>query len=188
MIYRIKFVSDEVDTDFYREFKIDSEASFDDLAQAILAACNYEWTQCMFYTCDNEWEHQEQISTADFVDETDTEHDVYIMEKTPLSQFVDDEGQRFEFVFDIVNERSFFLQVKELIPGQSLECAELTAEQGTPPEQYIAIKEDPIVSAKAAAKVGAVDDYDLDEDFYGASGGFSDDELDLEGMEFTDGL
>ena len=39
MLYRIKFISDEVDG-FVREIQIDSDATFLDLSRAILKSCN----------------------------------------------------------------------------------------------------------------------------------------------------
>ena len=40
MLFRIKFISDEVDG-FLREIKIDSDATFLDLNKAILESCGY---------------------------------------------------------------------------------------------------------------------------------------------------
>ena len=47
MIYRFTIISDEVD-DFIREIKIDSEATFFDLHEAILKAAGYK--DCLLYT------------------------------------------------------------------------------------------------------------------------------------------
>ena len=162
MLYRIKFISDEVDG-FLREIKIDSDANFLDLCKAVLQSCGYPDDQMTeFYVCDEEWERHEQITREDVFDE-DMSEDVYLMEDTPLSDFIEDEGQHFEFVFDPYAERSFFLDVKEFI-------------------------EDPFVDkiTKGDAKPGVAsmeDDYDLygdGEDLY------NDDEIDFEGFEISD--
>ena len=56
MLYRIKFISDEVDG-FLREIKIDSDANFLDLCKAVLQSCGYPDDQMTeFYVCDEEWE------------------------------------------------------------------------------------------------------------------------------------
>ena len=52
MIYRFTLISDEVD-DFIREIKIDSEATFFDLHEAILKAAGYKDDQMTsFFICD----------------------------------------------------------------------------------------------------------------------------------------
>lgn len=56
MIYRFTLISDEVD-DFIREIKIDSEATFFDLHEAILKAAGYKDDQMTsFFICDDDWE------------------------------------------------------------------------------------------------------------------------------------
>lgn len=56
MVYKFRIISDEVD-DFLREIKIDSEASFYDLHEAILKCCKYKDDQMTsFFICDDDWE------------------------------------------------------------------------------------------------------------------------------------
>ena len=187
MIYRIKFISDEVDG-FVRELKIDSDANFLDLCKAVLQSCGYPDDQMTeFYVCDEEWERHEQITREDVFDE-DMSEDVYLMEETPLSDFIEDEGQHFEFVFDPYAERSFFLDVKELIPGEHLSAPEVIRAKGDAPQQLLDF-EDPFVEkitkAGAAGGAGAIDD---EFGLYGDGDDlFNDDELDLEGFEISDG-
>ena len=186
MLYRIKFISDEVDG-FLREIKIDSDANFLDLCKAVLQSCGYPDDQMTeFYVCDEEWERHEQITREDVFDE-DMSEDVYLMEETPLSDFIEDEGQHFEFVFDPYAERSFFLDVKEFIPGEHLSSPEVIRAKGDAPQQLLDF-EDPFVDkiTKGDAKPGVAsmeDDYDL----YGDGEAlYNDDEIDYEGFEISD--
>lgn len=56
MVYKFRIISDEVD-DFLREIKIDSDASFYDLHEAILKCTNYKNDQMTsFFICDDDWE------------------------------------------------------------------------------------------------------------------------------------
>ena len=56
MVYKFRIISDEVD-DFLREIKIDSEASFYDLHEAILKCTGYKDDQMTsFFICDDDWE------------------------------------------------------------------------------------------------------------------------------------
>lgn len=186
MLYRIKFISDEVEG-FLRELKIDSDANFLDLCKAILNSCGYPDNQMTeFYVSDEEWERHEQITRED-VCEGDLDEDIYLMEATPLSDFIEDEGQRFEFIFDPYAERSFYLEVKELIPGEHLSAPQVIRERGEAPQHVIEL-EDPCASVitKANSKAGAVPLED-DFSFYDDDMGYNEDELDLEGFEFSDG-
>ena len=119
MLFRIKFISDEVDG-FVRELKIDSDATFLDLNQAILESCGYPDDQMTsFYLCDEEWERGLQITRED-MGVGSADEDIYVMEETKLSELIEDEEQHLEFVFDPFEERSFFIDVKEIIPVETL--------------------------------------------------------------------
>ncbi len=190
MLYRIKFISDEVDG-FVREIKIDSDANFLDLCKVVLKSCGYPDDQMTeFFVCDEEWERHEQITREDMGSD-DVDQDVYLMEDTPLSDFIEDTGQHFEFVFDPFAERSFFLDVKELIPGEHLSEPEIIRSKGDAPQQLQDF-DDPFADAmltksmKGGAAVGGGDEYG--DDLYGIGDDlFNDDELDLEGFEISDG-
>jgi hypothetical protein len=186
MLYRIKFISDEVDG-FVREIKIDSDANFLDLCKVVLKSCNYPDDQMTeFYVCDDEWERHEQITREDVGCE-DVDQDVYLMEDTPLSDFIEDEGQHFEFIFDPFAERSFFLEVKELIPGEHLAEAEIVRSKGEAPQQLQDF-DDPFADSIAKSKGSVGGGSDDDDYLYGGDGDlFNDDELDLEGFEISDG-
>lgn len=181
MIYRIKFISDETDG-FVREIEIDSEATFLDLNKAILDSCHYPDDQMTsFYLCDDEWERKQQITREDMGTEASDE-DIYIMDKVRLNEFIEDEDQKLEFVFDPFNERVFYLDVKEFIPGKNLDSAVVVRSSGEAPVQIANLDE---AEPTAAGKKGGVDDFD-NEDFYG-SDDFENDEFDPEGYEISEG-
>ena len=80
MIYRFTIISDEVD-DFIREIKIDSEATFFDLHEAILKAAGYKDDQMTsFFICDDDWEKDQEITLEDMG--SSSEEDSYIMRET----------------------------------------------------------------------------------------------------------
>ena len=65
MVYRFTIISDEVD-DFIREIQIDSEATFYELHEAILKAAKYNNDQMTsFFTCDEDWEKEQEITLED---------------------------------------------------------------------------------------------------------------------------
>ena len=118
MVYRFKLVSDEV-SNFAREIEIDSDSSFLQLRNAILDSVDYTKDDIdSFFLCDDDWQRQEEITLEDMGSSSDC--DIWLMEDTPVGELVEDEGQKLVFVFDYLTERSFFMELKEIIPGRSM--------------------------------------------------------------------
>ncbi len=180
MLFRIKFISDEVDG-FVREIEIDSDANFLDLNKIILESCGYPDDQMTsFFICDDEWERKQQVTRED-MGTGDVDEDIYVMDETPLTDFIEDENQKMEFVFDPFAERTFYLDVTRIIPGEHLEVAKVLRAKGEAPQQIQDIDYS-IPTAKAGAST-----FDEDEasEFYG-SDDFESDEFDPEGYEISE--
>lgn len=178
MVFKIKFISDEADG-FSRTVRIDSEATFLDLNRLVLEACGYGDDQMTsFYVCNDEWERGAQITRQDMGSGSPDE-DLYTMEGTPLADFIEDEGQKLEYVFDPFNERSFFLQVKECEPSAHLAAGEITSVRGKAPRQIADLDFSLPAAGTAAAATGG------DEEIFGGEG-FDPEEIDLEGFEVGD--
>lgn len=190
MLFRIKFISDEVDG-FVRELKIDSDATFLDLNQAILESCGYPDNQMTsFYLCDEEWERGLQITRED-MGVGSADEDIYVMEETKLSELIEDEEQHLEFVFDPFEERSFFIDVKEIIPGETLKHYAIIRAKGEAPQQIkdmdmdLDLSESATKSKKRKAAPAEEEDFENEALYEGAA--FNDDEIDLEGFEISEG-
>lgn len=170
MIYRFLILSDEVD-DFKREIKIDSEATFLDLHNAILDSVGYTKDQmCSFFICDDDWTKRTEITLIEM--DTSSEVDSYIMEDTHLDELLEDEHQKLMFVFDYMTERAFFMELREIITGQDLDKPVCSKSVGQAPAQTISFDE-------FEAKNGSTE---IGEDFYGDSE-YDIDELDRDGFE-----
>lgn len=151
MVFRIKFICEEVDG-FVREIKIDSDATFLDLNKVILKSCNYPDDQLTsFYLCNDEWERGEQITRED-MGFGSSDEDIYVMENTRLSELIEDEEQHLEFVFDPFSNRSFFLDVKEVIFSEHLDEAEIIRSKGEAPQQIEMSNDDPLAPVKGGKK------------------------------------
>lgn len=173
MIYIFRIVSDEVDN-FKREIQIDAEATFLELRNAICDSVGYDKSQLSsFFICDDGWERGQEISLEDMG--SDSSEDVYLMDDTPIIDFVEDEGQRLVWVFDYMTDRSFFIEMKRSVPGKDLKDPLCSVAMGEAPAQNIDLDEfDAKVDAKAAQAVT-----DLDNDFYGSTD-YNDDEFDAD--------
>ncbi len=180
MIFNFRIVSDEVDN-FKREIKIDADATFLDLKNAICESVDYDKNQMSsFFLCADNWEKEKEVTMEDMG--SDSSQDVYLMEDTVLSDMIDDEGQRVMFTFDYMTDRSFFMEMKELIPGKSLKDPVCTLSLGKAPAQMVDFAEfEAKTDAKAKAAAVAASE-DMDEDFYG-SDSYNDDEFDMAGFD-----
>lgn len=185
MVYKFRIVSDEVDN-FKREIDIDADATFLALRNAICESVGYDKNQMnSFFLCDDGWEKDKEITLADMG--SDASEDVYLMEDTVISDFVEDEGQRMIFVFDYLTDRSFFMELKRTEPGKSLQDPVCSVAMGQAPAQFVDMDD---FDAKIDAKAAAVSAADIDEDFYG-SDAYNADEFDAEGfdeMTFDDSI
>ena len=84
MVYRFTIISNEVE-DFIREIKIDAEATFYDLHQAILSSCHYaDNVPTSFFICNQEWEQEQEILLED-MGTSRSDEDLYFIELTEIS-------------------------------------------------------------------------------------------------------
>ena len=180
MIFNFRIVSDEVDN-FKREIKIDADATFLDLKNAICESVDYDKNQMSsFFICDDSWEKEKEITLEDMG--SDSDQDVYLMDNTVLSDLIDDEGQHLMFTFDYMTDRSFFMEMKELIPGKNLMDPICSLSLGIAPAQNVDLEEfEAKTDAKAAAAATAAAE-DMDEEFFG-SDSFNEDEFDVAGFD-----
>lgn len=171
MIYKFLIVSDEVD-DFKRVIKIDSDATFKELNDAILDSVGYTHDQMTsFFICEDDWEKRTEVTLVDMG--RDSDEDIWLMESTRLSDLVEDEGQRLMYVFDYLTDRAFFMELRETIFGDELDSAVCTKSVGDAPAQMVDFED----IEKKIAQQAAADD--LDADFYG-SDEYDASELDLD--------
>ena len=104
-----------------------------------------------------------------------SEYDSYLMESTALEDLLDRKGQApLPFVFDMLSERGFFIELVEMIPGKSLDKPVITHAEGKAPQQLASI--DVAASRSVAPASGEVWDEDsLEED------SVDEDDIDLRG-------
>ena len=178
MIFRFIIISDEV-ADFMREIQIDSDATFLDFHKAILKSCDYEDNQMTSFTvCENGWEKVQDITLEDMG--RDYSEDSYIMESTKLSEFLEDEKQHLFYTFDPLADRVFFIELSEIITKKTLSAAKVTRKQGNPPTQTIDFEE---MMAKNPIDLSSGLDDD-DDDLFGDG---IDEDVDLDGLDISDG-
>lgn len=184
MVYRFKLVSDEVNN-FMREIEVDSENTFLELRNCILESVGYTKDELdSFFMCNDDWEMEEEITLED-MGNTSSDRDTWLMENTPVSELIEDEGQKLVFQFDYMTERGFFMELKEIIPGRNLVEPICTMKRGKAPKQFKEVDdlESRVAPVKAVTPdVSDVDPLDLSQ-FEEAN--FDDDDL-REGFDIMD--
>ena len=176
MTQKLTLFSQEVD-DFVLELKIDADATFHDLHRLIQQACGYDDTQNhSFLICDEDWRIRHRIRQTDTGD-TAIDEDLYLMDETPLGDFLEEEGQRLAYIFDPEGKRFFLMELTENMFGKPQRKPSVSRRHGMPPAQSLVVKK---TDEEQNAYRG-----DFDEDFYGDDG-FDETELDMEGFEIND--
>jgi hypothetical protein len=180
MVYRFIILSDEVDS-FRRDITIDSEATFYDLHNAILDAVGYTKDQmASFFLCDEDWSKETEITLVEM--DSNPEEDSYIMENIRLGEFLEDERQKLIYVFEYLTDRSFFMELREIIPGKNQEKAQTIRSDGKAPAQLSPIED---LDAAVPAPTTFLDEDFFDEDF-GGGDGYNDEDFEnlMEGNPF----
>lgn len=179
MIFKFILVSDEED-EFRREIEIESDSTFLEFHKAILESVGYTDDQITsFFICDDDWERYQEVSLVEMDTASDT--DCYTMADTHIDEFVEDEGQKLQYVFDTLNDRAFYIELKEVITGKDIAKPVCTKKKGKAPKQIddSFLAEDLLADingkGKKGGKGGSVDD-DIYGDF-GDDNGYDDEEL-----------
>ena len=176
MTQKITLFSQEID-DFVIEIKIDADATFADLHRLILEACHYADTQRhSFLICDDEWHVRNLIRQTD-TGNISSDEDLYLMDDTPLGDFLEDEGQRLAYIFDPEGKRFFLMELTENIFGQPQREPCVSRRHGDAPLQHLADDDD--ITPKPEVQAEEVENIYEDD-------GFDESEIDMEGFEISE--
>ena len=183
MVYKFLLVSDEVDN-FVREIRIDSDATFLQLHDAILESVNYSKDQMTsFFLCEDDWEKTTEITLMEM--DNSPEYDSWVMSETTLGELIEEEKQKLLFVFDYLTERSFFMELREIEVGVSLAKAECSRSEGEAPSQMEELDLSAPPTAATSSPATAMDPFD--DHLYGDDH-FDISEIDEEGFSnFNEG-
>lgn len=138
-IIKYKISDDEV---FVREIELKEDSSFLDLHTAIQKACKYDPSLItMFYIVDENWEIDEEPENEILLERMDekTQQDCRLMEDTPLNFVKPEKGQKYLYMYDLLSERCFFVEVIDIRnftkKDENLKFPKCTYAEGFPPKQ-----------------------------------------------------
>lgn len=175
MIFKFLLLSNEVE-DFKREIKIDSDDTFLDLHKAIIECSGFgEVDMTSFIICDEKWRRKQEITLVEI--ETDSDVDSFVMEEEVLSDWLVEEKEKLMFMFDRPKDRSFYIELSEIILGKGLSKPICSKKEGEAPPQFI---QKEVGSAEPTATSGL--SIETEEKFYGDED-YDPEELDIEGFD-----
>lgn len=134
MIYRFRIISGE-SREFAREMLISGKQTFLDFHQCLQKDLGYDPDQLSsFFITNASWEKELQITLIDMLDEGDGSCPT--MDRSILGDHLSETGQRMLYVFDFFSERSFFIELIELINAKEGKALpKIVFSSGEPPPQ-----------------------------------------------------
>lgn len=129
MIFRFKVTFPGL-PDFRREYDVDAEQTLYDFHHFIQSDLDYDEAQpVVFYTANAKWEEEREFSL--FGDGGSE-----LMDAVTMGSLVRAQCHRLLYTFDVINDRSFRLDLQEMLePSPRMRYPSVVAESGEPPVQ-----------------------------------------------------
>ena len=159
MVLKFRLISNEQD-DFIRDFEILDEQTFFHFHIAIQDNLHFDKSQiASFFICTGEWEKELEVNLFELNDEENS--GVLVMDHAILSDHVTQVHDKLLYVFDVFNERLFFIELvgtSEPLPGKKY--PNCSFEQGGVPQQILM---DPIFNSGRETMDEITDDLFMEE-------------------------
>ena len=161
MVYKFRVILDTED-DVFRDIAILEDDTLEDLHNAIVNSFGFDGLEiASFYTCDNQWNQEDEISLFDTGDVVGEQK---IMRDYVLSDLLDTENTKIIYVYDFLNMWTFLVElaaVEDQVAGNIY------------PETLFSHGEMPLDAPEKDFADSSTSDFDYDEDEY------DEDDLDL---------
>jgi hypothetical protein len=111
MIYKFKVLSEE-DDKFFMDIEIRSDQTFYDLHELIQDELEYDNSHlATFFIANHNWQRKQEIPLLEVKKKSAVK--TVIMDKAVLSVYMKDAHQKLIYLFDFINERSFYIELME---------------------------------------------------------------------------
>lgn len=116
MIYKFRVILD-AEEDVFRDIAIDEEDTLEDLHNTIVNAFGFDGSEvASFYTCDDQWNQEDEISLFDTGDVPGQQK---IMSDYSLNQLLSKEQTKIIYVYDFMNMWTFFVELAAIEEAES---------------------------------------------------------------------
>lgn len=131
MIYKLRVILD-AEEDIFRDIAIKSNANLEDFHNAIVNAFGFDGSEvASFYTCDDQWNQQDEIPLFDTGDEPGQ---VRIMADFSLEDLLYEKQTKMIYVYDFFNMWTFFVELAVMVePEEGATYPELLYAHGQLP-------------------------------------------------------
>ncbi|TKD56517.1 plasmid pRiA4b ORF-3 family protein [Flavobacterium sp. ASW18X] len=163
MIYKIRIILD-AEEDIFRDLEIEDSSTMEEFHNAITQAFGFLGDQmASFYTCDEEWNQDEEIALFDM---SETGSDVRLMNETSLDDVLTEDTPKLIYVYDFLSMWTFFIELADIVakedgrtyPNVLFSFGELP---DSPPEKNFEAEK----SVDFDDSFGSYDDLDFDENW-----------------------
>ena len=108
MIYKFRVILD-AEEDVFRDIAIQEEDTLEDLHNAIFNAFGFDGMEvASFYTCDEQWNQEDEIS---LFDTGDIPGEQKIMSDYSLNQLLSKDQTKIIYVYDFINMWTFLVEL-----------------------------------------------------------------------------
>ena len=112
MIYKIRIILDTKE-DIFRDLEIQDSDTLEDFHNAITQAFGFLGTEmASFYTCDQEWNQDEEIALFDM---SESGSKVRLMNETILEDILTEKQPKLIYVYDFLSMWTFFVELADIV-------------------------------------------------------------------------
>ncbi len=116
MIYKFKVLSEE-DDKFFMDVEILSDQTFYDFHNFLQEELEYDSSfLAKFFISTHNWQRKQEIP---LIADKKSAKNTIIMDKAILANYMKDAHQKLIYLFDILNDRTFFIELMETIPDST---------------------------------------------------------------------
>ena len=134
IIFKYRMLSDESDN-FVRDFEVYPDMTLTEFHRFILRALRYDECMVSIFKSDADWQLVEEFSEIDMGD--DIPDAPRCMDKVRLMEVTNDFHDRLIHTFDMINDRSFYLELVDMQrPQTGLSYPRVAFEHALAPDQY----------------------------------------------------
>jgi len=112
MIYKIRVILDTKE-DIFRDLEIEDSNSLEEFHNTITQAFGFMGTEmASFYTCDEEWNQDEEIALFDM---SESGSDIRLMNETFLTDVLTEKQPKLIYVYDFLSMWTFFVELADIV-------------------------------------------------------------------------
>nr|WP_299384362.1 hypothetical protein [Allomuricauda sp.] len=112
MIYKIRIILD-AEEDIFRDLEVEATNTLEEFHNAITQAFGFGGSEmASFYTCDEEWNQDEEIALFDM---GENGADVRLMNETVLADVLSEPSPKMIYVYDFLSMWTFFVELADIV-------------------------------------------------------------------------